>query len=159
HILQLLVMVPHLRQGSAAFQPWGARRLTSLTPALSSPILTMVRRTVPAILLAAGLSAAACDQPTSVLVNVLTVEGATAPAALSVSVFDPGRARVARRELGPGLSLPGTIVLGDLPDLVQPIRIALASAGPMALGFAVVITRPHAQVETTLVLSQQISDQ
>ena len=101
-------------------------------------------------MLAAAL--AGCASPTTVLVDVSSVDGSD-PNALAVSVYDPFHALVRAR---PGVTrVPGTIVL-ELPGAPTELRVVVAGA-PL-LGGARVTSATGKQTRIDVALSAATAD-
>lgn len=99
-----------------------------------------------------AVSAAGCASPTTVLVDVSSVDGSE-PNALSVSVYDDFVALVRAR---PGATqVPGTIVV-ELPDAPRTLRIVVAGA-PL-LGGTRVESAVGKQTRAAIMLSPATAD-
>src|SRR5258707_15781068 len=84
--------------------------------------------------------------PTTVRVGVALADGAAAPGALAVSLYDRTHALLRDRPIAQSPVLPGALILEGLPDVDQPLRVAIASdAKSHLLGGARVTTSAHAQ--------------
>ena len=90
-----------------------------------------------------------CAQtPTTVAIDVSIDDGIPAPTKLDVAVYDANRQTVS----GQGnATLPGTVVVRNLANVAQPLRIVIR--GRTIAGAVHVTTIPHAQASATLRLS------
>jgi hypothetical protein len=98
-----------------------------------------------------------CTQPTTIRIDARLATGEVAPATLAVSVFDPHGARVSNHSLG-AAQLPGTLIIGGLPDNGETVRVVLAGSTPTELGWALVPTVGNAEVRAAIELSSKTLD-
>lgn len=111
----------------------------------------MLRRATVLSLLLAGCSSA----PTSILVN-LTISDGPAPNAITVSIYDDHKRIVDRRSVATN-HFPGSLLLTQLPDAMQRVRVIVKGADGQ-LGGAAAITKPHDQIALGVALSTMTLD-
>jgi hypothetical protein len=103
-----------------------------------------------------ALLSSACDETATTILLTMSIGDGPAPAALTVSVFDPTRRLVDRKSLT-AQNFPGTLLITGLPHRQQLVRVVVRGA-PQQLGGAVVTTLPHQQVGASAVLSLTTPD-
>jgi hypothetical protein len=98
-----------------------------------------------------------CSDPTSIFIEAQMATGEPAATSLTISVFDPHGARLHDRALDAS-KLPGTLILSGLSDTTQTVRVILSANSGAALGFASLLTVPHKQVSSVIMIGPPPQD-
>jgi hypothetical protein len=102
-----------------------------------------------------ALLAGCDDTPTNILVNLVITDGPT-PASITTSVYDDHKRLVDRRSVRTD-HFPGNLLVANLPDVDQRIRVIVKGAEGQ-IGGAAAISKAHQTVELGVALSTMTAD-